>query len=175
MLTPADIDRIEFTPTRVKAGYDQDEVDNFLDRAQTALHEAQTNSERLQAEIVRLKSHVAQQTSKLDALNQAPTQQIPQYLGDVSRILAVAQQTADQELAAAEAKAAEVIRTADIQARQMIDQSAIEADANRQRAESAAYATEQRLAALKDTESRTRKFLVDNLDALRQGLEGNQQ
>ena len=47
MLTPADINSKQFATTRLKEGYDQVDVDDFLDRVQADYEQLQATVHRL--------------------------------------------------------------------------------------------------------------------------------
>lgn len=115
-MEPADIDKIEFKTTRVKEGYDQDEVDNFLDRvrdewdaAEEALHQAQMENDKLGKEAERLKRELDALTEAYDVTAPIPTVSPAE---SATRILEFAQRTADDVMADAKAKADETVVTA---------------------------------------------------------------
>ncbi|GGR52122.1 DivIVA domain-containing protein [Streptomyces roseolus] len=103
MLTPADIDKKEFGTTRIKEGYDQLEVDNFLDAVAADYRSALARVAELEASVVRLRSDLATaQRASTDAV----TSVIPvPPAASAERILAAAQRTADQVEAEANTEA----------------------------------------------------------------------
>lgn len=107
MLTPADIENKRFGTTRLKEGYDQDEVDGFLDDCgaamqilQTALANEQQRTENLRSQIQRL--------------TEAPTsvQATVSPSAVAEKLLAAAQVAADQHIAEAKAEGEALVRTA---------------------------------------------------------------
>lgn len=90
MLKPEDIDKVSFTVRHLK-GYDPQEVDDFLDK---------------------VKADYASALESLNRLRSAPTGAIAQAvppadpIRNAARLLDVAQQTADQQVAEAQAAAA---------------------------------------------------------------------
>jgi len=58
-LTPKDVHAKQFTPTRFKPGYDEDEVDAFLDQVETELAGLLAENERLRAELDSLRGGAA--------------------------------------------------------------------------------------------------------------------
>lgn len=114
MLTPADIDKKQFTTTRIKEGYDQAEVDEFLDRvvvdyARTVelLRDANGRAERLK--------------TALEATSDAPTQMLPTT--GAERILVAAQRTAELVEAEAREEADRIVREAGGKAAQVIEEA----------------------------------------------------
>ncbi|MGW0939122.1 DivIVA domain-containing protein [Streptomyces sp. NPDC002666] len=169
MLTPVDIDRKQFTTVRLKEGYDQDDVDDFLDACKGALAGSLAREASAQSELSRVKSQLAVVQRQLDAYGSAPTTAmpaIPEYLGDVSRILSVAQQTADQQTAEAAKKAEEHVAAAKSEAARIIGESTVEADNQRNRAQGELYTVQTTLAGLRDQEQKLRAFLTEHLTAL---------
>ncbi|WP_406527403.1 DivIVA domain-containing protein [Streptomyces sp. I8-5] len=170
MLTPVDIDRKQFTTVRLREGYDQDDVDDFLDQCSKALAGSIAREAAAQAELARVKSQLAVQKRQLEAYGSAPTAAlppvIPEYLGDVSRILSVAQQTADQQTAEASKAAEEHIAQAKSEAARIIGESTVEADKQRTRAQGELYTVQNTLTQLREQESKLRAFLTEHLTAL---------
>lgn len=54
MLTPADVRNTQFTTTRLRPGYDQEEVDAFLDRADAGLDRLIRDNEEIRAKITEI-------------------------------------------------------------------------------------------------------------------------
>lgn len=131
MLTPADIDTKQFSTTRLREGYDQDEVDSFLDAVKVDYENALDRAAKAEAEAARLKRIV-------DASSDAPTTRIPAVAQTPSavaeRLLVVAQQTADTHVADAQVKADEIVREAGGKAARLIEDAASAADSQRAQA-----------------------------------------
>lgn len=159
---PQDIDNIEFKTTRLKGGYDPDEVDNFLDRVSLALKKAQGEAIQNGNTVSRLRSELIQANAKLTGYSDLPTTQIPMQ---ATGILEAAQRVAEDVKAQAEGAAATVIANA-------------QAEANTVRLEQVRATNEHhgRIAALKDKHEQLRSFLanfsqsgLDELEANRDG------
>jgi DivIVA domain-containing protein len=112
MLDPSEIDNKLFT-VRLR-GYDPQEVDDFLDK--------------VKAEYVAALGELAKYRSN-------PTAPIPQVsagvtsaVADVSRILGVAQQAADQQVADAKVKAGGLVAQAQAEAAKLLDDAAKKAE-----------------------------------------------
>lgn len=108
-MIPADIDEVEFKTTRVKEGYDQEEVDNFLDRVRAAWA---TESTVQANEIASLKRQLAEAQRIADAYDVTAPLPAPSPAESATRILEFAQKTADDVMADAKAKADEMVFTA---------------------------------------------------------------
>lgn len=186
MLTPADIEHKQFTTTRLSQGYDQDEVDDFLDSAAAALADALNRASAAEAEASTVKSRLALVQRQLDTYGSIPTQSVPvvtsllatpqepvaDAVTGVSRILAIAQQAADQQLAEANAKAAGLVSEATGKANALLGQATQDADAAKTRAQGELYTVQQKLQELKNTHETLRQFLVQNVTNLQTALEG---
>lgn len=109
MLTPADIDSKQFSTTRLKEGYDQSEVDSFLDRVQE-------DYQFLTAQVARLDEENRTLRRINSANTEAPTAVLevrPDPPAIVAEKLLEAAHSAAQELEAeARAKADEIVREA---------------------------------------------------------------
>lgn len=168
MLTPADIEKIEFSATRVKAGYDQNEVDNFLDRVAADYQLALTQLEDEKNAHIRDRQAAAVVQRQLDSYGDQPTAIMPAVsagFGDVTKLLAAAQQTADQLTANAEAEARSTIGKANIEASAIVAEATQKADAARQEAEAKLYAAQTKLSALNEAHAQTRTFLANTLNS----------
>lgn len=159
---PQDIDNIEFKTTRLKGGYDPDEVDNFLDRVSLALARARADVKLAVDTSVRLRAELAVAKQKLANYSDLPTTQIPMQ---ATGILEAAQRVAEDVKAQAEGAAATAIANA-------------QAEANTVRLEQVRATNEHhgRIAALKDKHEQLRSFLanfsqsgLDELEANRDG------
>ena len=109
-LTPEDVQNKRFTTTRLKAGYDEDEVDGFLD-------EVEAEMRRLLAEITSLRAAAA----SAPAAPAAPAAQViapPREEPNEAalRTLAMAQRTAEEAIAQARAEADQLVGAARAQA-----------------------------------------------------------
>ncbi len=105
MLTPADISSKEFGTTRLKEGYNQDEVDDFLDAVQ----------EQLQVVMTRLAA-AEERVKVLERVGNAPTTQmpvVPPAPVDAPGILRLAQDTADKHVAEAKTQGAGIVAEAE--------------------------------------------------------------
>ncbi|MFE6223039.1 DivIVA domain-containing protein [Streptomyces sp. NPDC057854] len=106
MLTPADIGKKQFGTTRLREGYDQDEVDDFLDLVEADYRSALARVTDLEASVVRLRSDLAvAQRASADAVTSVIP--VPPAAG-AERILAAAQRTADQVEAEANTEAGKI-------------------------------------------------------------------
>ncbi len=187
MLGPADIGNVRFATTRVKEGYDQTDVDNFLDRVRDALTSRDNEIERLTAENARLQRQNAEIRR-----NQIDTQQLPALPAEqpvtpeppeaqVSRLLALAQRTADELLAEANREAEEYKESALVaaahtrseaerEAENVRAEATTEADEKRRRADAEAYRAQQELDRLVELRNSTRAYLESQLKALHNKL-----
>lgn len=142
MISPADIEKIQFSPTRIKEGYDQNEVDTFLDRVQEDYAKALADVERWRLEAERLKR-------LLDAAADTPTAVLPKTpAGSAEKILVLAQRTADQLQADANSEAGQIRAAANA------DADGIRAVARNEAAAITAEAEEQRQKTLNALEER---------------------
>lgn len=122
MLTPADINKKRFATTRLREGYDQDEVDDFLDQVadQLAVLEQQYNAAQDRIRILESRP------------TEAPTTQLPLVTsaspaGSAEKILTLAQETADKHVADAKSQAAGIVADATTQAEGIKGQAVLEA------------------------------------------------
>lgn len=109
MLTTKEIEDIEFKATRIKEGYDQEEVDDFLDRVAVDYANLQAKVSTLQEQLRRLTDAP---TAKMNPVTPLET---------ADRLLRVAERTAQQHIADAELKADEIVREAGGKAAQQIE------------------------------------------------------
>src|SRR5215469_9772689 len=137
-LTPADVRNKQFSTTRLRPGYDEEEVDAFLDEVEAELDRLIQENEELRAklaEVLRgggkpmpgLGSPLSDQT-KTDLMAEPPMEQRrpePMMMGSdrmhssvednmdtAARVLSLAQQTADQAIADARREADETLNRA---------------------------------------------------------------
>jgi len=148
-LTPADVRNKQFSTTRLRPGYDEEEVDAFLDEVEAELDRLIQDNEELRAklaEVLRgggkpgipaLSSPLSDQTrTDLTAETSMPMMEQrrpePMMMGDrmghssvednmdtAARVLSLAQQTADQAIADARREADDVLTKARRQAEQI--------------------------------------------------------
>src|SRR5215469_13617853 len=144
-LTPADVRNKQFTRTRLRSGYDEEEVDAFLDEVEVELERLAQENEQLRARLAESLRVGAAAASALNLPLAAPPPEPlePQPatgIDKAARVLALAEQTAEQAIADASREAEDTLsrslREADevlVKARRQADQ--ITSDA-RARAES---------------------------------------
>jgi DivIVA domain-containing protein len=169
MVDPQDIERVEFRTTRVKEGYDQDEVDNFLDRVADALRSRNEELNKANDEIVILRRRVAELTRVNDS---SATMELPVIAAapseSAARLLELAQKTADDVIAQAQAQAVEIQTRADEIANDIRNAATEDADKRRRAAEAQAYKAEQDL----DLLTGVRKSVRSQLEAQLKDLYG---
>lgn len=167
MIDPQGIERVEFSTTRIKSGYDPDEVDNYLDRVAESLRSALDSAAQKDAEIVTLRRRVAELESRA---NDTPTAQLPIIQAEptaaAARLLDLAQKTADDLVSQAQQEAVDITARADENARDIVNAATLDADKRRRAAEAQAYKAEQDLAALADTRANVRATLEGHLTDL---------
>jgi DivIVA domain-containing protein len=138
-LTPADVRNKQFSTTRLRPGYDEEEVDAFLDEVEAELDRLIQENEELRAklaEVLRgggkpsipaLSSPLSDQT-KMDLMAEPPMEQrrpepmmmgggmshssVEDNMDTAARVLSLAQQTADQAIADARREADETLNRA---------------------------------------------------------------
>jgi DivIVA domain-containing protein len=128
-LTPADVRNKQFSTTRLRPGYDEEEVDTFLDEVEAELDRLIQENEELRAKLAEcLRGKVPALTSpviepKPDLMAPEPPPMVepkpaPVRMGvapgednmdTAARVLALAQQTADQAIADARREADETL------------------------------------------------------------------
>jgi DivIVA domain-containing protein len=129
-LTPADVRNKQFSTTRLRPGYDEEEVDAFLDEVEAALDELIQENEELRAklaEVLRGKPPVtlSPQAEIPEMMQPEPIRHEPERrpepvmmgssrpmednMDTAARVLALAQQTADQAIADARREADETL------------------------------------------------------------------
>src|SRR5215831_17631367 len=133
-LTPADVRNKQFSTTRLRPGYDEEEVDAFLDEVEAELDRLIQENEELRAklaEVLRGGKMAAPLTSQhMDAPELMPSEPLrpeperrpepmPMHkssaednMDTAARVLALAQQTADQAIADARREADETLSRA---------------------------------------------------------------
>jgi DivIVA domain-containing protein len=134
-LTPADVRNKQFSTTRLRPGYDEEEVDAFLDEVEAELDRLIQENEELRAKLAESlrggKSSVPALSSplaetKMDMMAPEPQRQEPERrqpepvmmgsmpppednMDTAARVLSLAQQTADQAIADARREADETL------------------------------------------------------------------
>jgi len=129
-LTPADVRNKQFSTTRLRPGYDEEEVDAFLDEVEAALDELIQENEELRAklqEALRGKQSVTalapqpepemmlpepvrhEPERRPEPVMMSPPRPAEDNMDTVARVLALAQQTADQAIADARREADETL------------------------------------------------------------------
>jgi DivIVA domain-containing protein len=129
-LTPADVRNKQFSTTRLRPGYDEEEVDAFLDEVEAALDELIQDNEELRAklaEVLRGKPPVSltpqaevpemmqpepirhEPEPRPEPVMLAPRRPSEDNMDTAARVLALAQQTADQAIADARREADETL------------------------------------------------------------------
>ena len=131
-LTPEDVQKKQFSTVRFKEGYDEEEVDAFLDEVEAELR-------RLLAE----NSSLSRQAQQPAAAPVAAAPAVPAAPAEdpnetALRTLLLAQRTADEAIAQAKAEAEQVVAQARVRA------SSIESEAQQQHASAMAELTRQR-------------------------------
>jgi cell division initiation protein len=113
MIAPADIDTRQFSSTRLKEGYDQNEVDDFLDLVARDYRTILDKLNRLERENESLRR----------ASSGAETQVIQQPSAIMEKVLLVAEQTAQQHVEEAKAEADEIVRAAGAKGARVIEEA----------------------------------------------------
>lgn len=169
-MIPADIDNVEFKTTRVKEGYDQEEVDDFLDRVGDAWADDQTALARAKDEIVRLKRQLKEAQAIADAYDVTAVLPAPSPAESATRILEFAQKTADDILADAKAQADSVKAAAENDSNELLSRSRTQADAMLNEARGTVYQLDREAKALegkiKETKDHVRGYLRRALNEL---------
>ncbi len=125
MLTPADIDNKRFSTTRLKEGYDQDEVDAFLDAVQRDYAFLSASVGRLDDENRTLR-RVADSAETV----KVPTVQPPSAVAE--KLLAVAQQAHDDTVAEGKAEADRIVREAGARGAAIVEEATAAAEVIKQ-------------------------------------------
>ena len=182
-LTPEDVVNKRFQQTKFREGYDQDEVDDFLDEVVVELRRLTAENEELRAENERLRSEGAaaapvdtettdeqfeqQRVADAPAAEQqfestpqplaAPVQQAPvaDEAGESQSLLVLARQLHDQHVAEGTKKRDQLIADAEARARQLVNDAESEAKTANER-------SQQRSTQLvSDAENRAQTLLAD--------------
>lgn len=121
MLTPADIDGMRFSTTRIKEGYVQEEVDSFLDEVQEAYRILTASVARLEEENRTLR----RVNDAMRASSEAPTatlEAMPDPPSAVAqKLIEAADEAAKRHEAEARAKADDIVRKAGADAAKLVE------------------------------------------------------
>ncbi|MCA1839877.1 MAG: DivIVA domain-containing protein [Gemmatimonadaceae bacterium] len=164
-----DIENVQFTVSRFKGGYDQEEVDNFLDRVAMKLEntEVQLGAER--DKVAQLKREIAEANRKLAEFGEAPTMSIPM---DATRILHAAQRTADDVINVAKTQAKEIENEALQKSVDLVNEAGAEADAKRRAIEAHCHKAEEKIEGLRAKHEQLRLYLKHHLTSSLEELDG---
>lgn len=135
-MQPADIANKQFKSTRIKEGYDQDEVDDFLDRVEVAYRDAYQQALSLEQDNAQLRNQVSR-------LTDAPTKQMAviapqQPTALVEKVLRVAEEAAEKHVDEAKAEADGIVRQAGGKGARIVEEASAAAREIRQKAEQTA-------------------------------------
>jgi DivIVA domain-containing protein len=135
-LTPADVRNKQFSTTRLRPGYDEEEVDAFLDEVEAELDRLIQENEELRAKLAEVlrggkmavplnSPHSGggpdlmpnepmriEQERRPEPMSMAPVRSAEDNMDTAARVLALAQQTADQAIADARREADETLSRA---------------------------------------------------------------
>ena len=135
-ITPADIEKLTFSPS--KHGYETDEVDNFLDQLSGELDAMLNKIADLKARLTNTEQQLAESQAQVASLeaqlenaSAAPAPTLAPVTStasedQISRVLIVAQQSADKIVADAREAAESIRNEADQKAREVIRQALAE-------------------------------------------------
>lgn len=126
MLTPADIDNKQFGTTRLKEGYDQDEVDNFLDLVKADYEFLQQSVARLDEENRALRRKVSYHeaaTGSEAATTVLPKVEPTEPSEIIKKMLSAAETAAREHEAEAKARADEIVREAGAQGARAVEEA----------------------------------------------------
>src|SRR3954464_475300 len=143
-LTPDDVQNKRFTTVRFKEGYDEEEVDAFLDEVEAELRRLLGENEQLRRAPKPAAPAPAPTPAPAPAAPAVPEEQ-PQEAA--LRTLLLAQRTADEAIAEAKAEAEQIVSSARMKA------SAMEAEAQQKHASAIAEIQRQRTALESQIES----------------------
>jgi DivIVA domain-containing protein len=194
-LTPADVRNKQFSTTRLRPGYDEEEVDAFLDEVEAELDRLIQENEELRAKLAELlrggKSAVPALSSPLsdpksemmapERIEQERRQPEPVMMGGMphiednmdtaARVLSLAQQTADQAIADARREADETLGRARREADEVLTKARRQAEQitgdARARAESLERDAQERHRQAMGSLVQTREELERRVDDLR--------
>jgi DivIVA domain-containing protein len=133
-LTPQDVRDKKFTTTRFKPGYDEDEVDAFLDEVEAELGQLHAENTVLRDRIAVLEAAppAAAATAAIDAGDELPAAAMSGPTAEMEemlrRTLLLAQRTADQAVAEAQEEADRLKSEAAAQAERLVGEAKTEAE-----------------------------------------------
>jgi DivIVA domain-containing protein len=140
-LTPEDVRNKQFTTVRLREGYDEDEVDQFLDEVEAELTRLLRENDELRAKLAAATraaagaggpvSPIPPVDRKDDLIPTPPGPPAPSGPGSegAARVLALAQQTADQAIAEARNEANKIVSEARAKAEAVDRESRARAEA----------------------------------------------
>src|SRR5437660_10898037 len=134
-LTPEDVHSKRFTTVRFKEGYDEEEVDGFLDEVETELRRLLTENADLRTAP---RAAAAPAETPAPAAPAAPAPPAEEPNEAALRTLLLAQRTADEAIAQAKSEADQIVTSAKTRA------ASIEAEAQQQHASAMAELQRQR-------------------------------
>jgi DivIVA domain-containing protein len=167
---PADIDNIEFKTTRVKEGYDQDEVDAFLDEINIAWAQDRKLLDGQQSELVRLRRQLSEAQAIADAYDVTAPIPVVSPAESATRILEYAQRTADQVMSEAKNDADNLKAATENESAEILGRARAQAESIMNEARGTVYQLDQEAKALttkvKDTKEYVRGYLRRALNEL---------
>ena len=138
-LTPQDVRDKKFTTTRFKPGYDEDEVDAFLDEVEAELSQLVTENTVLR--------------DRVTVLEAAPPSAVDQAHGDLATAAAPVDELPAAALTGPNAEMEEMLRRTLLLAQRTADQAVAEAQAEAERVKAEAQAHAERLVGEAKTEA----------------------
>jgi DivIVA domain-containing protein len=164
-ITDADIHSVAFSkPPIGKRGYNEDEVDAFLDAVENAMRSYLEELDRLEAENERLRNVPAithQEPAQPMQWSQTFSPAPPESSASAARLLALAEQTAEQLTAEAKAQADQTLQDAEQRAAQTLSAAERHATETTRRAEATQASYNEKIAVLREFERNYRKRLKD--------------
>lgn len=164
-MDPQEIKNVEFKITRIKSGYDPDEVDNFLDKVEGNYKVTLSVLEEEKKKTTALRRELAEANRKLAEFGDAPTMQIPM---NAARILEAAQRTADDVVNEAKGLANSEVLNAEETSQRLVAEAQQTADALVGKARARQDRIEEKVQALQAKHEQIRVFLSAHLQS---GLE----
>ncbi len=175
-LTPTDVQNKQFTTTRLRSGYDEEEVDAFLDEVEVELDRLIQENEQLRAKLAECQRAGTAAAPALSSPLAAPPPEPPEQqpaasIDRAARVLALAQQTAEQAIADATREAEEMLSRARREADEVLGQARMQAEQitsdARARAESLERACQERHHQAMGSLEQQREELERRVDDLR--------
>ncbi|MCW2888868.1 MAG: DivIVA family protein [Streptosporangiaceae bacterium] len=115
-LSPAEVRNQVFSTVRLREGYEMGAVDTFLDRVESTLGAVLADNQDLRTQLTLAERAVERAAQRAAA-------HVAQPGGDVARIVALAQQAADQAITAAQEEAATIVARAREHAEAVVQQA----------------------------------------------------